>query len=66
MHELAFGITSNNYVTGPAHPYDKSKIPGVLRVAPDRLWSSRQFPAGLGTDTGGRFGYRPRFAYRWF
>ena len=54
MHELAFGITSNNYVTGPArNPYDKSKIPGGSSGGTGSAVSSRQFPAGLGTDTGG-------------
>ena len=38
MHELAFGITSNNNVTGPArNPYDKSKIPGGSSGGTDRL-----------------------------
>ena len=70
MHELAFGITSNNNVTGPArNPYDKSKIPGGSSGGTGSAVSSRQFPAGLGTDTGGSvripsalcgiFGFRP-------
>ena len=64
MHELAFGITSNNNVTGPArNPYDKSKIPGGSSGGTGSAVSSRQFPAGLGTDTGRvRFGYRLRSA----
>ena len=70
MHELAFGITSNNQVTGPArNPYDPSKIPGGSSGGTAPAVSSRQFPAGLGTDTGGSvripsalcgiFGFRP-------
>ena len=70
MHELAFGITSNNAVTGPArNPYDPSKIPGGSSGGTAVAVSSRQFPAGLGTDTGGSvripaalcgiYGYRP-------
>ena len=70
MHELAFGITSNNHVTGPArNPYDRLKIPGGSSGGTATAVSSRQFPAGLGTDTGGSvripsalcgiFGFRP-------
>jgi mandelamide amidase len=70
MHELAFGITSNNPVTGPVrNPYDPSKIPGGSSGGTATAVSSRQFPAGLGTDTGGSvripsalcgiFGFRP-------
>ncbi|XOT98639.1 amidase family protein, partial [Alcaligenes pakistanensis] len=29
MHELAFGITTNNATTGPSrNPYDPNRIPG--------------------------------------
>ena len=70
MHELAFGITSNNSVTGPArNPYDPSKIPGGSSGGTAVAVSARQFSAGLGTDTGGSvripsalcgiFGFRP-------
>ena len=70
MHELAFGITSNNSVTGPArNPYIPSMIPGGSSGGTAAAVSSRQFPAGLGTDTGGSvripsalcglFGFRP-------
>lgn len=70
MHELAFGITSNNSVTGPArNPYNRSMIPGGSSGGTAAAVSSRQFPAGLGTDTGGSvripsalcglFGFRP-------
>jgi mandelamide amidase len=69
MHELAFGITSNNSVTGPArNPYKPSMIPGGSSGGTAAV-SARQFPAGLGTDTGGSvripsalcglFGFRP-------
>ena len=54
MHELAFGITSNNSVTGPArNPYDPSMIPGGSSGGTAASVGARQFPAGLGTDTGG-------------
>ena len=54
MHELAFGITSNNSVTGPArNPYKPSMIPGGSSGGTAAAVSARLFPAGLGTDTGG-------------
>ncbi len=70
MHELAFGITTNNSVTGPArNPYDLTMIPGgssggvAVAVAADMM------PGGIGTDTGasvrlpaalcGLVGFRP-------
>ncbi|MEE3000532.1 MAG: indoleacetamide hydrolase [Pseudomonadota bacterium] len=70
LHELAFGITCNNAVTGPAqNPYNPSLIPGGSSGGTAVAVSSRQFPAGLGTDTGGSvripsalcglFGFRP-------
>ena len=70
LHELAFGITSNNSVTGPArNPYNPLMIPGGSSGGTAVAISSGQFPAGLGTDTGGSvripaalcglFGFRP-------
>ena len=70
LHELAFGITCNNSITGPVHnPYDPSLIPGGSSGGTASAISSRQFPGGLGTDTGGSvripsalcglFGFRP-------
>ena len=70
LHELAFGITCNNAITGPArNPYNPSMIPGGSSGGTAVAVSSRQFPAGLGTDTGGSvripsalcglIGYRP-------
>ena len=39
MHELAFGITSNNSVTGPArNPYDPSMIPGGSSGGTTACW----------------------------
>ena len=70
LHELAFGITCNNSITGPVlNPYDTSLIPGGSSGGTASAISSRQFPGGLGTDTGGSvripsalcglFGFRP-------
>ena len=71
MHELAFGITSNNAVTGPArNPWNPDMIPGGSSggVAP-RPSRGRMMPAGIGSDTGasvrlpaslcGLVGFRP-------
>ncbi|WP_454006909.1 indoleacetamide hydrolase [Alcaligenes sp. Marseille-Q7550] len=70
MHELAFGITSNNATTGPArNPYDPARIPGGSSGGTATVVAARQFPAGIGTDTGasvrlpaalcGLYGFRP-------
>lgn len=70
MHELAFGITTNNATTGPSrNPYDPSRIPGGSSGGTATVVAARQFPAGLGTDTGasvrlpaalcGLYGFRP-------
>ena len=49
MHELAFGITSNNAVTGPVrNPVNPTMIPGGSSGGTAGI-----FPVGLGTDTGG-------------
>lgn len=54
MHELAFGITSNNQAFGPVHnPYDPSLIPGGSSGGTAAAVAARIFPVGLGTDTGG-------------
>lgn len=53
MHELAFGITSNNTVTGAVrNPHDPSKIPGGSSGGSAAAVAGGIFPAGLGTDTG--------------
>ena len=70
MHELAFGITSNNPTFGAVHnPYDVTKIPGGSSGGTGAAIAARIVPAGLGTDTGGSvripgalcgvFGFRP-------
>lgn len=54
MHELAFGITSNNAVTGPVrNPADPSMIPGGSSGGTAAAVAAGLFPVGLGTDTGG-------------
>jgi indoleacetamide hydrolase len=54
MHELAFGITSNNGAFGPVHnPYDKSRIPGGSSGGNGSAIAARLAPGGIGTDTGG-------------
>ncbi len=54
MHELAFGITSNNATYGAVkNPYDDSLIPGGSSGGTAAAVAARLAPAGLGTDTGG-------------
>jgi indoleacetamide hydrolase len=54
MHELAFGITSNNAVTGPVrNPADHTKIAGGSSGGTAAAVAAGIFPIGLGTDTGG-------------
>jgi mandelamide amidase len=54
MHELAFGITSNNGAFGPArNPYDPKRIAGGSSGGTGSAIAARMAPAGLGSDTGG-------------
>ncbi|MCE8522029.1 indoleacetamide hydrolase [Ruegeria pomeroyi] len=54
MHELAFGITSNNAVTGAVrNPNNPAMIPGGSSGGTAAAIAAGIFPAGLGTDTGG-------------
>jgi mandelamide amidase len=54
LHELAYGITSNNAAFGPAHnPYDPSRIPGASSGGTGVAVSARIVPGGVGSDTGG-------------
>jgi mandelamide amidase len=54
MHELAFGITSNNAAFGAvSNPYDRTKIPGGSSGGTGAAIAARMAPAGLGSDTGG-------------
>lgn len=54
MHELAFGITSNNAVTGAIrNPANPQMIAGGSSGGTAAAIAAGIFPAGLGTDTGG-------------
>lgn len=54
MHELAFGITTNNRVTGPVrNPWDAMRIPGGSSGGSGAAVAARLVPAAIGTDTGG-------------
>ncbi len=54
MHELAFGITSNNRAFGPVrNPHDPSRFAGGSSGGTAALIAAGVVPAGLGTDTGG-------------
>ncbi|MGI9203530.1 MAG: amidase family protein, partial [Woeseiaceae bacterium] len=54
MHELAFGITSDNATYGSvANPYDRTMFPGGSSGGTASAIAAGLIPAGLGTDTGG-------------
>ena len=54
MHELAFGITSNNGAFGAArNPYDSARIPGGSSGGSGAAVAARMAPVAMGTDTGG-------------
>jgi mandelamide amidase len=54
MHELAFGITSNNRAFGPVgNPYDRKMIAGGSSGGTAAAIVAGLAPAGLGSDTGG-------------
>jgi mandelamide amidase len=53
MHELAFGITTNNAVTGATrNPWDPRMIPGGSSGGSAAAVGGRIVPAAIGTDTG--------------
>lgn len=53
MHELAFGITSNNGVTGAVrNPWNPEMIPGGSSGGVAAAVAAGLMPAGIGTDTG--------------
>ncbi len=53
MHELAFGITSNNASTGAVrNPWNRSLIAGGSSGGSAAAVAARIVPASLGTDTG--------------
>lgn len=54
MHELAFGITTNNAVTGAVrNPWDRARIPGGSSGGSGAVVGAHIVPASIGTDTGG-------------
>lgn len=54
LHELAFGITSNNAAFGPVcNPHDQGLIAGGSSGGTAAAIAAGVVPAGLGTDTGG-------------
>lgn len=54
LHELAFGITSNNGVFGPVrNPADRNMIAGGSSGGTAAAIAAGIVPAGLGSDTGG-------------
>nr|WP_319384470.1 indoleacetamide hydrolase [uncultured Roseibium sp.] len=54
LHELAFGITSNNAAFGAvANAYDAGRFAGGSSGGTGAAIGARLAPAGLGTDTGG-------------
>ncbi len=70
MHELAYGVTSNNAVFGvPKNPFDPNRSPGGSSGGSAVSVAARLAPAAIGTDTGGSvripaalcglWGYRP-------
>ncbi len=70
MHELAFGITSNNqYFGAVGNPYKPDHFPGGSSGGTAAAVAGRMATAGLGTDTGGSvripaaltglYGFRP-------
>ena len=54
MHELAYGITSNNAAFGAVHnPYNPTLISGGSSGGNAAALAARMCAAGIGTDTGG-------------
>ena len=54
MHELAYGITSNNGAFGAVrNPYDPARIPGGSSGGSAAAVAARMAPVAMGTDTGG-------------
>lgn len=54
MHELAFGITTDNHATGEAlNPWDTGRIPGGSSGGSGVVVAAGMVPASIGTDTGG-------------
>ncbi len=54
MHELAYGITSNNFAFGPVrNPVDETKTPGGSSGGSAAAVAANLVDVAIGTDTGG-------------
>jgi mandelamide amidase len=54
MHELAYGLTSNNAAFGPVrNPYDRTRSPGGSSGGTAAAIAARMSPGGLASDTAG-------------
>ncbi len=54
LHELAFGVTSNNGWSGAVrNPHDTTRSPGGSSGGTAAAVAARLAPGGIGTDTGG-------------
>lgn len=54
LHELSYGITSNNGHTGAVkNPHDRQRIPGGSSGGAGAAVATGMAPAAIGTDTGG-------------
>jgi len=54
MHELSYGITSNNAAFGPVrNPHDPKRIPGGSSGGAGAAVAAGLVPVAIGTDTGG-------------
>ena len=54
MHELSYGITSNNGHYGPVrNPFDLARVPGGSSGGAAAAVAAGMVPVALGTDTGG-------------
>ena len=61
LHEFAFGATSQNPHYGAVpEPWDLDRVPGGSSGGSGAALGAGSDAAALGTDTGARYGFRPR------